>query len=66
MEVSAPRVLRSVPGRETLALGPCVVKHVTERWALGRSPGAIEYENLRDLARDGIPVPRALSWSAER
>jgi len=58
--------LRRVPGRETLEIGPCVVKRSTERWALGRSPGAIEYENLRGLARDGIPVPRALSWSAER
>jgi len=66
MEVSAVRVLRSVPGRETLELGPCVEKRCTERWGLGRSPGAIEYENLRGLARDGIPVPRALSWSAER
>jgi tRNA A-37 threonylcarbamoyl transferase component Bud32 len=64
--VEVSRVLRSLPGRETLALGPCVVKRSTERWALGRSPGAIEYENLRGLARDGIPVPRALSWSAER
>ncbi len=66
VEVSEARVLRSVPGRETLELGPRVVKHSTERWGLGRSPGAIEYENLRGLARDGIPVPRALSWSAQR
>jgi RIO-like serine/threonine protein kinase len=63
---SGARVLRSLPGRETLELGSCVVKRCTERWGLGRSPGAIEYENLLALARDGIPVPRALSWSAER
>jgi len=66
MEVSGARVLRSLPGRETLEVGASVLKRSTERWALGRSPGAIEYQNLRDLARDGIPVPRALSWSAER
>jgi len=67
VEVSAPRVLRSLPGRETLELGACVEKRCTERWALSRrSPGAIEYDNLRGLALDGIPVPRALSWSSER
>ena len=66
LERNEARVLRSLPGRETLELGPNVVKRSRERWGLGRSPGAVEYQNLRDLARDGIPVPRALSWSAER
>jgi RIO-like serine/threonine protein kinase len=64
--------LRRVPGREAFLWSgesgsPVVIKRVCEPIALRlRSPGAIEYENLRSLGRDGIPVPHALGWSAER
>ncbi len=64
--------LRRVPGREAFVWNsesgaPLIVKRTCEAVALGlRSPGAIEYENLRSLGRDGIPVPRALGWSARR
>lgn len=72
-------VLRAVPGRETFAWpgGPSpdlVLKRyradlARDRWfdrlhgRPGRSPGRREYENLRDLAADGLPVPRALGWA---
>lgn len=64
--------LRRVPGREAFlwagaAGATLVVKRVHEPFALGlRSPAAVEYENLRGLERAGIPVPRALGWSARR
>ena len=64
--------LRRVPGREAFlwpgdAGTAVVIKRVCEQLALRlRSPGAIEYENLRSLRADGIPVPRALGWSARR
>jgi tRNA A-37 threonylcarbamoyl transferase component Bud32 len=70
--VQPAEFLRRVPGREAFlwagAAGTAlVVKRVHEPFALGlRSPGAVEYENLRGLERDGIPVPRALGWSARR
>ena len=64
--------LRRVPRREAFLSGgasgePLVIKREFEPLALGlRSPGAIEYENLRSLAAAGIPVPRALGWSERR
>lgn len=71
------RPLRSVPGRETFAWpgprGPRVLVKRTvgdqprDRWyerlhGRRRSPGRREFDNLEGLARDGLPVPRALGW----
>lgn len=71
------RPLRRVPGRETFAwpgpTGPrALVKRTVgdqplDRWyerlhGRRRSPGRREFDNLEALARDGLPVPRALGW----
>lgn len=71
--------LRTVPGRETFAWPESaeptlVVKRyrrdlARDRWydrlrgRSGRSPGRREYENLVELDRDGVPVPKALGWA---
>ncbi|MDP6937765.1 MAG: lipopolysaccharide kinase InaA family protein [Planctomycetota bacterium] len=70
--------LRSVPTRQTFSwpseAPTAIVKRTRgdqfrDRWydylrGSARSPGQREFENLRDLARAGIPVPRPLGWGA--
>lgn len=73
--------LRRMPGRETFAWPDAGGEFVLKRflgddareawWDLlhlrrARSPGRREAENLRDLAADGLPVPRAVAWWEER
>ena len=64
--------LRRVAGRETfawtLATGrEVVVKRARElRRPWRASAGEREHANLRGLASDGVPVPRALGWREDR
>jgi len=69
-------LLRSLPTRQTFPwpseAPTAIVKRTRgdqfrDRWhdyfrGSPRSPGQREFENLRDLARVGIPVPRPLGW----
>ena len=70
--------LRSVPTRQTFVWPSggrtAIVKRTRgdqfrDRWydylrGTPRSPGQREFENLRELARAGIPVPRPLGWGS--
>ena len=78
--LSPSAFLRRMPGRETLAWpsdgSALVVKRFrggeTRDWWYERLRGAVrsparrEGENLRDLASDGLPVPRWVAWVEER
>jgi len=78
LECDPGRALRAVAGRITFPWqrGPerWIVKRTRgdlgrDRWfdrlhgAAGRSPGRREFDNLRALAADGIPVPAAIGWA---
>jgi tRNA A-37 threonylcarbamoyl transferase component Bud32 len=72
----AEHVLRQIPGRTTFVWPHderVVVKrfhgsdlgdawHDARSLGFARSPGRREAENLRELAKCGVPVPRALGW----
>lgn len=78
LDAEPAECLRRARGRETFVhvsapgARPWIVKRAQERdlaalAGLGRRPLAQrEHENLVRLAADGLPVPRALGWTARR
>ncbi|MFO1011974.1 MAG: lipopolysaccharide kinase InaA family protein [Planctomycetota bacterium] len=74
LDAEPAAVLRRVGARTTCVVeldgAPCIVKRDLERSGWRRLFGARasaaerEHANLVELARDGVPVPRAIAWIA--